>query len=219
MLEFKCPKCGGAASSRWALPNPLLVNWLLNPALVINELVLGQRLPKELYFCETCTEPKVQRSYVGCPHCGTWHSGLLWSKGRAFGHWLGYVCPTCGKDIPCLWNVFSLIIVGLTAPLWWIPVRLHREQWRSWQQQRFAEANPSAAQEAIQRVKWIRLGILGWGLPTGVLHSLVVSFFRPGTYWENVGRSMLFFPVWIVGGLSFGFAMKWLMTRWGAPDR
>src|SRR5262245_24481146 len=97
MNGFKCPKCGGGQASRWALPHPLLLHWIVNPGLVVNEILLGQCVARETYFCETCPGAKPTRAYLGCPRCGTWHPGSLWGNKRAFGHWLGYVCPTCGQ--------------------------------------------------------------------------------------------------------------------------
>ena len=30
----------------WKLPHPMLIHWVLNPGLAFNELILGQRVPK-----------------------------------------------------------------------------------------------------------------------------------------------------------------------------
>lgn len=216
MPDFACPRCGGSQASRWALPNPLLVHWVLNPGIVINEVLLGQRIPRETYFCETCTGPKPQRAYVGCPHCGAWHPAALWSQRRAFGHWLGYVCPDCGKGIPCLWNVISLFLVAVTAPFWWVPLRIYGPQWRSWQRERIRGVTPPNVAAAVQRIKWVRMGILFWGLPVGLLFSLVMAFFVPGrSYGENLRLLLLFLPMWVIGGVGFGLAMKWIATKWG----
>lgn len=37
-------------------------------------------------------------------------------------------CPCCNKRIPRLWNVFSLIILIVLAPLWYFPYRFLRKK-------------------------------------------------------------------------------------------
>jgi hypothetical protein len=217
MAQFRCPRCGGTQATRWALPHPLLIHWILNPGLILNELFLGQRIPRETYFCDSCPGPKAQRAYVGCSHCGAWHSGTLWSQRRAFGHWLGYVCPKCGESIPCLWNVFSLGALAMTSPLWWLPVHVYGQRWRAWQRERFRGATPLDLHERIQQFHWVRFGVLYWGLPVGLLFSLAMAFFIPGrTYLEALPLLLLCLPLWLLAGVGWGLTMKWFATKWGA---
>ncbi len=96
--------------SIWKLPNLLLVHWIINPAVAVNELILGQRLPKITLIDKTSDAPLLERQYIPCSECNTLHDARLWSKGNAFGHWFGYVCPSCGEKIPCLWNITSLLV-------------------------------------------------------------------------------------------------------------
>ena len=216
MNSFRCPQCGGESASRWKLPHPLLVHWVLNPGLVFNELILGQCVARETYFCNTCTGPKVGRAYLHCPTCGTWHPGSLWSKGRALGQWLGYVCANCGGRIPRLWNAWSLVILALLAPLWWLPVSRYRERWQKWQWERIRGAEPADMQATLARVRWFRLGLLYWGLPVGVTFSLVLPLFLPGVgYWRGTGLLLLFLPIWLGAGLLFALTMRWVVTKWG----
>ena len=216
MAAFRCPKCAGSAFTRWAFPHPLVLHWLLNPGLVFNELVLGQRMPAATVFCETCREPKVQRAYIGCAQCDAWHPGALWSGRRGFGHWAGYVCPSCGASIPCLWNVWSFLLLMVTAPLWWIPWRVYRAHWRAWQLDRMRGAAPPDLAARARQVPWIRVGVFAWGLPTGLLVTLFLAWWFPGGYWNSVGFLLWFFPIWIVAGVAFGLMLKWMATRWGA---
>lgn len=66
----------------WKLPHPMLLHWVLNPGLCINEVLLGQRVPKVTLIDKTSDAPLVERSYVECPHCQTLHNGQLWGGGK-----------------------------------------------------------------------------------------------------------------------------------------
>src|ERR1041385_1795941 len=113
----------------WAWPHPMILQWVINPGLAFNELFLGQRLPKVTLVEKHSDKPLVERTYVPCPHCTAMHDGRLWGKGNAFGHWFGYVCPACGENIPCLWNVISLLLLLIAFPIWYLPARLLRPRW------------------------------------------------------------------------------------------
>jgi hypothetical protein len=121
-----CPKCNGHDFNTWKLPHPVLLHWVLNPGLVANELVLGQRIPRQFVYCLSCALPRNQRSFFLCPGCNTLHDARIWQGKQGFWNWLGLVCPSCGERIPCLWNVFSLAILAVTTPVWFFPVRSYR---------------------------------------------------------------------------------------------
>jgi hypothetical protein len=188
--------------------------------MVLSELVLGQRVARETRFCESCPGPRAQRAYIGCPECGTWHPAGLWSKRKAFGNWLGFVCPGCGGTIPCVRNVFSICLLGLTAPIWWFPLHRYGDSWRRWQWNRIrGESDPHAdgAPEAIPRIHWIGLGAVLWGIPTGLLFSVVTPLFMSGLAYRDSVRWLLhFMPVWLVAGGGFGLTLRWVMRKWGA---
>jgi len=120
-----CPKCGNSNFKIWRLPNVGLIHWVLNPGLAVNELMLGQRVPKETPECKSCELTIGERSYVVCPHCHEMHPSRVWAGKNGFRNWLGLVCPSCLRRIPCLWNVFSLLILAVTSPLWYLPYRLY----------------------------------------------------------------------------------------------
>jgi hypothetical protein len=117
-------------------PNLLIVHWVLNPGVAFNEVFLGQRLPAVSYYCRDCRSPLVERSWLECPHCNSTFSAKLWQGRTAFGHWLGVVCPGCGGIIPSLWNHTSLLLLALTAPIWWFLVRVYREPFLDWERHR-----------------------------------------------------------------------------------
>lgn len=52
------------------LPNPLLLHWILNPGLAINEVILGQRIPQVTLIDKTSNASLIERTYVPCPSCG-----------------------------------------------------------------------------------------------------------------------------------------------------
>ena len=90
-----------------ALPHPLVLHWVLNPMIMFNELLFGQRLPKVTLIDKKSDKPQLERSsYIPCPHCETLNDSRLWAKGNAFEQWFGLVCPSCHEIIPCLWNIF-----------------------------------------------------------------------------------------------------------------
>ena len=121
----------------WTWKYWTVIHWLINPGLMINELVLGQRLPKILLFDKTIDKPLMERQIVPCPHCGKLNDGRLWSKKNAFKNWFGYYCPNCGKIIPCLRNLTSWLIIILTFPIWIWFVKKWKENWLSKQPMRF----------------------------------------------------------------------------------
>lgn len=100
------------------LASPQLLFWAINPVMAINELILGQRLPQVILIEKHSTQPMLERQFIPCPHCKALNPARLWSSGNAFAHWFGYVCPECSGTIPCLWNVTSLLLLALTAPIW-----------------------------------------------------------------------------------------------------
>lgn len=127
---FACPTCGSDRHTRWTWRTGVVLHWLVNPGLIINEILLGQRVPATIAFCESCDLPQVKRQYVQCTGCGMWHPGGLWSGRLSFGNWFGLVCPDCGATIPSFRNVPALLVTILTAPIWWPASWILRERHR-----------------------------------------------------------------------------------------
>ena len=97
----------------WNYKSPVILHWIINPGLVINELILGQTIPKVMLIEREGKKPFYQRSLIPCPHCGTMHNGLKWSSQNktAFKNWFGYYCDNCKEIIPVQRNLTSLIIL------------------------------------------------------------------------------------------------------------
>jgi len=117
-MQPACPTCG-----RFNLKRINTWFWRLNPALCVNELVLGQRLPKTMFVCQECQVPYLERQFVLCPSCKVVHDGRIWSGRCAFGNWLGLVCPNCKARIPSLFNFTSALLLLITSPIWYLPYR------------------------------------------------------------------------------------------------
>lgn len=188
--------------------NWTILHWILNPALVINELLLGQREPKILLIDKTTDKPLMERQFVPCPHCGHLNDGRLWSKKNAFGNWFGLYCPNCGKSIPCVRNFTSLIIIILTFPIWiWFVKRL-KKNWLSKQPARFENLNIEEIKH--ENISWIKLGSF-WG---GFMYifMIIVNPLIDGDE-KTLKRILVGIPIWIIGGLGFGYMMKYLMGK------
>jgi hypothetical protein len=191
---------------RWRLPHPVLLHWVLNPVLVFHEIVLGQRLPRLQLICESCAGPISSRTYVPCPSCAVVHDARLWNGGNAYGNWLGWVCPTCSKRIPCLWNVTSLAVIALTAPIWYLPHLYYFRDRPTLRRFRVLTLfEPSTA--------WWRLGLayasLAWAV-TSLLPQLLHWSAGRAVDYHGLIRSAL---LWYSAGLVFGFVLRSIALR------
>lgn len=193
----------------WKLPNLLLVHWILNPGLAFNELVLGQRMPKVTLIDKTSDAPLMENQYIPCPHCGTIHNGLIWSKKNAFGNWFGIMCPTCHKTIPCLWNITSLIVLAITFPIWgWFKTPLE-QRWIARKKQQLSDMEQ--AKEPLPDAK--STSWLGMGFFYGFFMFCVMAL--PDILAEDVTNGFIAKQVviWSIAGLLFGGVMKLALGR------
>ncbi len=144
-----------------SLPHPLVLCLVLFPAFIVNELIFGQRVPKVTLIEKESDKPPEERSYVPCPHCETLNDRRLWAtKGNAFGHWFGLVCPNCHQIIPCLWNIFSLAILTVTFPLWYFPVRFFRHRWLEKEKERLAKVLERPLIQATSIIDLLSIGVV-----------------------------------------------------------
>ena len=98
--------------------HPVNLHWLLNPILGLNELILGQRVPAEMYICVNCGDWKTPKfHFLHCPSCSRLHSVLIWSGGNAFRNWFGLVCPDCECGIPCIINLMTFFTSVILSPI------------------------------------------------------------------------------------------------------
>jgi hypothetical protein len=206
--DFLCPACGGNASKRWQLPNPMLLFWMINPGIVFNELVLGQRIPRVTHFCIRCDKPRAWRQYVRCPACHRFHNGMIWSGPNTFGHWFGLFCPHCGGRIPVLLSVFTLLVVAVLSPLWWPLWRLVKPRWIRLEQRRAIsrqQRTPDVRTPGRLKRLCFRAALL-FGVLMWLAFSALRAWCEPiDRYFWVVVVAML--PLWLAVGALFGLAM------------
>jgi hypothetical protein len=191
----------------WTWKNPLMLHWIINPGLAVNELLLGQRIPKVTLIEKNTGKSVSESTIIPCPHCGTMHSGLKWSAKNhtAFRNWFGLYCDNCGKIIPCLTNLTSYLILGLTFPFWiWFKDKW-KAKWLEAQKEKFSKPLDLKQPE----FKWWYVG-LRWGFFMYIFMTLLF----PLIIGEDITRVNLLrgIPIWGIAGLAFGFLEKKLLT-------
>lgn len=134
--EFECPRCQSTDYSTWQFPHPLILHWVLNPGLVVNELILGQRIPYTTFYCQRCGSNTTSLRFYQCPGCGGFHQELIWTGSNGFGHWLGLICPDCGDEIPCLTNFATWFVLARLSPFNWVLRRMFARRYSAWERQR-----------------------------------------------------------------------------------
>ena len=184
--------------------NPTSLFWILFPAQAVNELLIGQRVPKVMLVEKYSFKPLGEKSIVPCPHCNTMHSGMKWSmqNSTSYGNWFGLYCDHCGGIIPCLTNLTTYLILGLTFPLWCWFVGSWRATWLEQQKAKFAL--PIDLRQP--KTRWWEIG-----LPWGVWMYCCVVLFIPFISGEAITTHKLLtgIPIWLIGGALFGLVMQY----------
>lgn len=198
----------------WNWKSPLILHWIINPGLLINDLFLGQTIPKVMLIERYGNKPFYQRSIVPCPHCGTLHNGLKWSSQNktAFKNWFGYYCDNCHDIIPIQRNLTSLIIMTLTYPIWgWFRKSL-RKKWLEKQADRYKNITLEVPEKKNWTKNWLKSGIY-----FGVFMYLMMVILFPLIEGETITQRSLLIgvPFWLIGGLGWGYLMKIYMNRIG----
>ncbi len=193
-----------------ALPHPLVLHWVLNPVVMFNELIFGQRLPKVTLIDKKSDKPQQEGSYIPCPHCETLNDSRLWAKGNAFEHWFGFVCPSCHQIIPCLWNIFSLAVLAITFPLWYFPARFFRRRWLEIEKERLA----NVPERPLIQAKSIKSPLIFLANAFASVVSMWVMWVIFTVLWEgrewDLKTMFESLPIWIVVGFGTGLAMDWM---------
>lgn len=192
--------------------NRMYLHWMLNPGLVINELILGQRVPKLSLLDKTSNKPRYESSFIPCPHCETIHDDRTWSaaNGTGFKNWFGLYCPNCKQIIPCLTNIFTGIILILTYPLWgWFQKSL-KAKWLKKQPDRFKTINTPTTPKPINKKGWIFMG-LTWGALMFVIMTFGFPFFMGEEI--NLKSISVGLVIWSIAGLIFGYTMKVFLNK------
>jgi len=190
----------------WTWKNPMVLHWIINPGLAFNELALGQRIPKVMLVERNSPKSLNEKSWVPCPHCGLLHEGLKWSNqnGTAFKNWFGYYCDNCGKIIPCLTNLTTYIILGLTFPVWFWFKDKWEAKWLEEQKTKFSKPLNLVYLEPS------KFQLLRAGLYFGLTMYLLMQVLFPLIIGETPTKKGLLtgIPIWAVAGFLFGFTLK-----------
>jgi len=101
----QCPTCGAEDAHMFTWKHWINLHWLLNPGLAINELLLGQRIPRNMQRCRQC-----ETWYVDCASCQISIDTARWSRREAFFRWGGLTCPDCAGPIPSQRNALAWIL-------------------------------------------------------------------------------------------------------------
>lgn len=194
--------------------NWMMLHYIINPGLAINEILLGMKVPKISLVDKTSEKSLVERSFIPCPHCNTLHDHRTWSTQNktAFKNWFGLFCPTCENIIPCLTNATSFILLALTFPLWgWFKNSL-KKKWLEKQPHRFKNLDLESIPNPYENGGWIKIGSM-WGLCMFV----IMTFIFPLMSGEDITLKSILtaIPIWVIGGLIFGYSMKFTMNRKG----
>ncbi|MFA7172953.1 MAG: hypothetical protein WC340_05985 [Kiritimatiellia bacterium] len=135
-MNKQCPICDSPNVATYSWKHPLMLHWIINPGLAFNEVFLGQRLPSISYVCRDCKLPLPKRNWIICPHCSETTMATVWMGKHSFCHWLGVMCPHCGKLMPSLWNLTSRVLIAVLCPLWIGPYFLFRDKYLDWERNR-----------------------------------------------------------------------------------
>jgi hypothetical protein len=189
----------------WTWKNPMMLHWIINPGLAFNELALGQRVPKIILVERDATKTLVERIFIPCPHCGTFHSGLKWTlqNKTAFKNWFGFYCDNCGKVIPCLKNLTSCVILGLTFPIWFWFKNEWKAKWLEEQKVKFSKPMNLTYPEI--KSQWLRAGLFFGFFMYGFM-NILLPLIKGETLTQK--ELLIGIPVWVAAGLLYGFTMK-----------
>lgn len=198
----------------------MILHWIINPGLIINELILGQTIPKVMLIEREGNKPFYQRSLIPCPHCGEQHSGLKYSAQNktAIKNWFGFYCDNCKGIIPVQRNLTSIILLSITFPVWGWFRKSMKQKWLDKQPERYKNLNLDIIEiEKKNTTKnWLKSGLY-----FGVFMFLSMVIIYPLIQGKEITLEniMIGIPLWVVGGLIWGLTMKWWMNKKGKENK
>ena len=196
----------------WTWKHPLMLHWIINPGLAVNELIFGQRVPKIALIEKDRTKSLEEKTKIPCPHCNTIHSGIKWSivNNTAFKNWFGLYCDNCGRTIPCLTNLTSYLILGLTFPFWiWFKDKW-KKNWLEKQAARYRNLDLEKISNPFNGIGWIKEGV-SWGFIMYVF--MIILFPLINSEEITLKKLMIGIPIWLIGGLCYGYFMKLILGK------
>ncbi len=193
--------------------NWMMLHWIINPGLAINELILGQRVPKVSLEDKTIDKPRIERTLIPCPHCNALHDGRTWStqNGTAFKNWFGLYCMDCGGVIPCLTNALSIIVLVVTYPIWGWFRKGWKAKWLEKQPERYKDIDIEHIPNPFDKKNWIKTA-LQWGFFMFLFMEILFRYFIDGKEinLESILKGLI---IWTISGLTFGYVMKLVNDR------
>lgn len=187
----------------WTWKSPFMLHWMLNPVMAFREILFGQRIPKLLLVKDIKCKNRLENAIVPCPHCDTHHPALKWLPPNtyAFGNWFGLYCDHCGGIIPAVMNVFTILLLVVTFPLWiWFKGILKVK----WLEKQKAKSKLNLPLQ-LSNFPWWYLGI-SYGITMFVGMAIIMDLIiDQGTFsWDKL---LLKFVFWMVIGAAFGLGM------------
>ena len=202
----------------WSWKSPYILHWIINPGLAINELFLGQTIPKVMLIERQGKKPIYERSLVPCPHCGTLHNGVKWSMQNktSYKNWYGYYCDNCENIIPVHRNLTSMLILFLTFPIWgWFRKSL-KQHWLQKQPERYNNITLEISDNINSTKAWLKRGLL-----FGFFMFVIMGLIFPLIYGSKITlpNVLIAIPLWTIAGIAWGATMKWWMSKIGEDSR
>jgi hypothetical protein len=112
-----------------------------------------------------------------------------------------------------MWNFWSLLILIVTLPVWYLPARAAKSHWLNFERHRIAKALQEPIMPASD-IPWIWLGVVAWGgLMWGVFSAGVAIAAIARGEWHLLWAIPAMIPHWVCGGLLLGVVMKFWMNR------
>jgi hypothetical protein len=200
----------------WDWKSPLILHWIINPAVAVFELLFGIAIPKVMLIDREGEGkiPYYKRSYVPCPHCGTLHNGLKWSQQNktAFKNWFGYYCDNCSNIIPIHRNFLSLIVLVISYPVWgWFKESL-KQYWMDKQPDRFKNITFEIPEKLKSNKFWMRYGLM-FGLLMYVLNVILFPLAMDEEI--RIIELIIGIPIWFLFGLGIGYMNRTFFNRKG----
>lgn len=202
----------------WDWKSPVILHWIINPGVVVSDLLLGQTMPKIMLIEREGDKPLFQRSFTPCPHCGELHPAAKYSAQNktATKNWYGFYCDKCTEIIPVQRNLTSLLLLLVTFPIWgWFRKTL-KQNWLNKQPERYKNLNLDLHEEKNTTKNWLKMGLI-WG---AIMYVIMTSVFPIFEQKEITQRGLLIgIPIWLIAGLGFGLIMKIWMNKKGKENK
>lgn len=204
----------------WDWKSPVILHWIINPGLVINELIFGITIPKVMLIEREGGKPFYQRSLIPCPNCGELHSGVKYSAQNKTAHknWFGFFCDNCKGIIPVQRNLTSLIILTITYPIWGWFKKSIKQKWLDKQPERYKNLNLDLdiIEKKNTTKNWLKSGLF-FGLFMFVTMQIIFPLIENKKITQK--SILIGIPIWLICGLGWGLTMKWWMNKKGKENK